>query len=85
MSDLQIEELIEILSRKIGDQEFYSLRELTDLGFFGSIASARRAIQQGLLPSLKISTRRIVIPREAILKYCMENLQTSQKKNDLSR
>jgi hypothetical protein len=68
----------EEISKKLGDNPFYTLRQLTSIGFFGSLPAARLALRQGLLPFVRISPRRFVIPREAVLDHLRKNLSLSE-------
>lgn len=72
-----METLVEELNIKLGDRPFYTLRELTSIGFFGSMPAARLALKQGRLTFVKISPRRFVIPRSSVLEYLRENLSKS--------
>lgn len=69
-----IDLLAEELNRKLGDRPFYTLRQLTSIGFFGSVPAARLALKRGLLVFVKISPRRYVVPRSALLEYIRKNL-----------
>jgi hypothetical protein len=75
MPDIEISKILATeLNQKIGDQPFYSLRQVVDLGVFGSIGSARRAIKKGRLSFVKISPRRSVILRHELLSFLQNNL-----------
>lgn len=62
------------LDEKIGDQPFFSARQLVTLGVFGSLVSARRALKEGRLSSVKISPRRSIILRHELLNFIQKNL-----------
>jgi hypothetical protein len=72
--------LVNELTQKIGDQSFYSLRQIVNLGVFGSMVSARRALKDGRLSSVKISPRRSVILRQDLLNFLQNNLTLNQAK-----
>lgn len=74
MSTSCIDLLIEDLNKKLGDRPFYTLRELTLIGFFGSLPAARLALKKGDLVFIKISPRRFIIPRSVVLEYVRKNL-----------
>lgn len=69
-----IDSLVEELNSKLGNRQFYSLRELTSIGFFGSMPAARMALKEGRLIFVKISPRRLVIPRSVLLEYLRNNV-----------
>lgn len=73
MSAHLMDSLVEELTNKLGDVPFYTLRQLTSIGFFGSMPAARKALQQGRLPFFKISPRRCVITRQSLIDYLEKN------------
>jgi len=74
-----MDSLVEELTNKLGDRPFYTLRELTSIGFFGSMPAARMALKEGRLIFIKISPRRFVIPRSVILEYLRINMSESEE------
>jgi len=74
-----IDSLVVELNTKLGDRPFYTLRELTSIGFFGSMSAARMAVKEGCLTHVKISKRRVVIPRSSLFEFLRNNLQESGK------
>lgn len=73
--------LIEELNQKLGDRPFYTISELVSTGFFGSKPSARAFLREGRLTFIKISPRRLVIPRLVVLEYLRNNM--SENKEEL--
>lgn len=69
-----INSLVDKFAQQLGDRHFYTIRDLQILGFFGSIHAARKALRNGKLIYVKISPRRRVIPRAALLDYLRNNL-----------
>lgn len=67
--------LIDELTKQLGDRQFYTIHDLHAMGFFGSLQAARKALQLGHLPFVRISQRRCVIPKAAVLKFLRENLK----------
>lgn len=65
--------LVQDLNEKLGDRPFYTLRELTSIGFFGSMPAARQALREGRLPFFKISPRRCVVSRQTVIEYLENN------------
>lgn len=79
MATCLMNSLIDELNHKLGDRPFYTLRELTSIGFFGSMPGARKILQEGRLTFIKISPRRLVIPRSVILEYLRDNMSESKE------
>lgn len=73
MTTALLEEVEEFI-KKLGDEPFYTLRQLTSLGFFGTMASARKALKEGRITFITLSPRRRVIPRKAVLDYVQKNV-----------
>jgi hypothetical protein len=74
MSLQLIDGLVKELNKKIGDRTFFTLPELVSLGLFGIVQTARHALKEGELPFIRISERRCVIPRTALLDYIRSNI-----------
>lgn len=68
-----IKEMVDNIDLKIGNKSFYSTRELVNCGVFGSLVSARRALQGGRLRYVKISQRRFVVDRQELLSFLQNN------------
>lgn len=62
------------LTKQLGDRQFFTPRELTDIGIFGSLSNARDVLKEGNLRFIRISARRSVVPRAALLEYLRHNL-----------
>lgn len=65
--------LIDELNETLGDRPFFTTRDLHDLGFFGTLESARLALKDGRLAYIEISPRRRLITRAALLEYLLKN------------
>lgn len=76
-SDINL--LIQELTNRLGDHSFYTLKQLTSIGFFGSMSAARNALDEGLIPFLKVSKRRYVIPRQSLIAYLQSNFFFTKK------
>lgn len=61
--------ILEKLSKKLGDEDFILPSKLVEAGIFGSSTACRNALQKGVIPSLKITKNRILIPRQAVLDH----------------
>lgn len=81
MSQL-IDGVVKELNEKIGDRAFFTLPELVTLGLFGTVQTARHALIDGNLPFIRISERRCVIPRAALLEYVRNNLSDIGEKQE---
>lgn len=67
--------MIDKLTEHLGDRQFFTIRDLYSIGFFGTMHAARMALKQGYLPFIRVSPRRCVIPREALMKFLRDNLR----------
>jgi hypothetical protein len=65
--------MIDDIDQKIGNKSFYSVRELVSAGVFGSLSSARRALQGGRLTYIRISQRRFVVQRQELLNFLQKS------------
>jgi len=74
MSEI-IKEMVENIDQILGNKPFYSVRELVKCGIFGSLVSARRALQGGRLLYVKISQRRFVVIRQELLSFLQNNIE----------
>lgn len=77
ITDALIREFDQLLATK----PYFSSSQLFRLGLFGSITAASSAIKRGDLPSIKISSKRTVVPRSAVLEYFKTNLKESRPPN----
>ncbi len=79
MSSQLIEGLVKEFDQKIGDRPFFTLPELVSLGLFGTVQTARLALQEGKLPFIRISERRCVVPRQCLIQYLEKNCIENQR------
>ena len=70
------------LDETFGKQQFYTLRQITSTGIFGSMYGVRKALQEKRLGFVQVSPRRCVIPRAALLKYLSKNSFEMSCKDD---
>ncbi len=82
MSKKIIDSLVKEIDDYLGYRTFYSLRDLTNIGYYGSMAAARRAMKEGHLSFVKVSQRRCVIPRKSLLDYLSKNLSEHLNKQE---
>lgn len=86
MTSRLMSSLEEELTSKLGDLPFYTLKQLISIGFFGSKAAARVALREGRLTFVKISARRLVIPRLVLLEYLRNNMtEASCQRSEVGR
>jgi len=71
--------LLKEISEQLGDHQFFTASELAKIGFFGTTYAARKAIKEGKLPFIRISNRRKVIPRPALLEYLRNNISEKSR------
>ncbi len=74
-----IDMLVDTLNKQADHRHFYTIPDLLKLGIFGTAYSARRALKLGILPCVRISTRRTIIPRAALLEYLNRKLSENQR------
>lgn len=82
MTSQLMDSLVRELNSKLGDRPFYTLRQLTSIGFFGSMPAARMALRDGQLSFVKISPRRFVVPRLALLNFLRNNMSECESQDD---
>lgn len=75
----QLINLLDELAKQLGDRPFFTVDDLHNLGVFGTKYAARMALKNGLLAYIRISERRRVIPRAALIDYLQNNLSGSKK------
>jgi hypothetical protein len=63
MSSHVLDSLVDELENKLGDRSFITVRQLVDCGIYGSMSAARMALADGRLPFVRVSLRRLAIPR----------------------
>ncbi len=79
MTSQNTESLLETLEAKLGDSFFITARQLVDCGLYGSVNSARIAIESGNLPFVRISKRRLVIPRHNLMEFLRTSLEERER------
>jgi len=74
------ESLVQEFNNFLGDKPYFTSNQLIDLGLFGSYSAANAALKRGAIPSIKVSPKRTVVPRSAVLEYFRNNLLTTLAK-----
>lgn len=69
------ESLISEFEKLLGPEPYFSPRRLITLGICGSPSAAAALLKRGSIPSIKISTRRTVVPKSAVLEFIRQNLK----------
>jgi hypothetical protein len=59
--------LIDELFKEFKNRHFFTIEDLYIFGLFGTKYAARQALNSGILPFVKISKRRRIIPKIALL------------------
>ena len=67
--------------QKILDREqslFVSPRFLFEIGIFGSHSAATHAVQNGAIPSVKVSPYRVLIAKEDVISFLKDNYREKE-------
>jgi hypothetical protein len=70
--------LAEELVKQLGDRQFYTARDLHTFGLFQTLFAAREALKQRKISYIRVTPRRRLIPKAAVLKYLRDNLSEDQ-------
>ena len=62
-------DILKEIDQQLGERSFFTPRDLQKTGLFGSAQAVRIAIKDGRISYLKISPRRFIIPRSALITY----------------
>lgn len=71
------ESLIAEFAKSLGDKPYFTGKQLIDLGLFGSATGISKALNNGVLPFIRVSKKRRVVPRSAVVQYFQNNLVKS--------
>lgn len=74
---INTESLVQELDRFLGEKPYITGNQLIEIGLFGSASAVTAALKREVLPSIRISPKRIVVPRSAVLEYFRNNLAES--------
>lgn len=66
--------IIEKLTQKLDSEDFLRPIALVKAGLFGSVTAVRHALAKGVFPFIRVSARRVLIPRDGIIEYLRKNL-----------
>lgn len=69
--------LIQEFADQLDDKPYFTISELIKLGVFGSSSGANKALKNGLIPFIKVSEKRKVVPRKSVIDFFSKNLQGS--------
>jgi hypothetical protein len=76
--------LVEELTKKLGDRPFFTAKQLAEFGLFGTVASVYVALNKGSLQFIRISPRRRIIPKIALIAY-LENMENIACRHEYER
>ena len=74
-----INSIVKRFNSLLPDKEFLTPAELTKSGLFGSASATLSAIRQRKLPSVRVSNKRTLIPKESVLKYIENNFSEADQ------
>lgn len=74
--------VLEQIDQELGDQILIEPTVLIKIGLFGSQSALLETIRQRRLPSIRISSHRIVVPRDAILDFVRANFRDALKPSE---
>jgi hypothetical protein len=66
------------VSEKIGNKSFCTANDLIEIGLFGSHNAVLVALRRGDLPYLKVSSRRLIIPKKDLIKFIERNFKDTR-------
>lgn len=66
--------VLDELFKEFKDRHFFTIDDLYIFGLFGTKYAARQALDSGILPFIKVSKRRRIVPKIALLEYLRINL-----------
>jgi hypothetical protein len=71
---ISTESLVKEFDNFLGKKPYFTPAQLIEIGIWGSHTAATASLKRGDLPSIKVSPKRTVIPRSAVLDYFRKNL-----------
>lgn len=71
-------EFLSLLDDQFGDKAYLTPTDIQKLGLLGSLSNVHAALRNGDLPSLRISNRRIVVSRVALIRYFSSKLSIKE-------
>lgn len=72
--DTEESHLVKEFIQLLGDKPYFTISQLIEIGLFGSASAASAALKRKTLPAIKMSPKRTVIPRSAVIEYFQKNL-----------
>jgi hypothetical protein len=69
------QEIVQKFEALLGNDEFVTSGFLIKIGLYASHTSLAKALADGVLPSLKVSPNRTLIPRSAVLDHIRRNIR----------
>lgn len=72
------QEIVQKFEALLGDDEFITSGLLIKIGLFASHTSLGKALSSGILPSVKVSPNRTLIPKSAVLDHIRRNIRCKE-------
>jgi len=69
-------DMIEKIIKKLPDTDNLKPSELVSAGIFSSVACVRIALRNNVFTHLRVSSNRIIIPRDEVIKFLESNLHS---------
>lgn len=71
---MSAKKLIQCFEEKLSKDDFVRPGHLVEIGLFGSQTSVINACRKGILPYLRVSSHRILIPRQSVLEHIKKSV-----------
>jgi hypothetical protein len=72
------ESLVTEFDNFLGNKSYITPAQLIEIGLWGSASAAATALKRGDIPFIKISPKRTIIPKSAVLDYFRKNLSPNK-------
>lgn len=69
------QEIVQKFEALLGNDEFITSGWLIKIGLYASHTSLAKALADGVLPSLKVSRNRTLIPKSAVIDHIRRNIR----------
>lgn len=73
------QEIVQKFAALLGNDEFVTSGFLIKIGLYASHTSLAKALANGVLPSLKVSPNRTLIPKSAVLDHIRRNIRFKEE------
>ncbi|CRX39578.1 hypothetical protein [Estrella lausannensis] len=72
------QKIIQKFIDRLGEEDFIPPSRLVEIGLFGSLTGVRQALEKGVLPRIKVTSHRSLIPRESVIQFLQEKASVEQ-------